>query len=167
MTKVVLSFRRCLVTMLLACAIAGIAWAQEAKEGMGFLQVTQTDSVQVQFPVTDQPVISLDNTMVTITSGSNNYSAEAADILDFKFIEVDYEAGVVAPLLTQESIKLLNGQILVKGLDSNSRVCLYTAAGIIYGTYTPSDGTVAIQLDGIPSGIYILSTGSTSYKIKK
>lgn len=135
-------------------------------EKTNYFVVTENDYTQILFPVLDKPVITLIETTVNINSDSKAYSAEIANIMDFSFIG-DSLNEVTSISDCNKGIEYYGNSIIIKGLSRGETVSLFDLNGITISKYISNEEDMIIDLNQIPSGIYILSTKNANYKIKK
>lgn len=135
-------------------------------EKTNYFVVTENDYTQILFPVLDKPVITLIETTVNINSDSKAYSAEIADIMDFSFIG-DSLNEVTSISDCNKGIEYYGNSIIIKGLSRGETVSLFDLNGITISKYISNEEDMIIDLNQIPTGIYILSTKNANYKIKK
>lgn len=131
-----------------------------------YFVVTENDSTQILFPILDKPVITLNETTVNIDSASKTYSAEIAEILDFSFIGYDLDA-VKSIQDLSKGIEFNHNAIIIKGLSTGETVSLFDLKGVTVATYTSKEENMVVDLNQLPTGVYILSTKNANYKIKK
>lgn len=131
-----------------------------------YFVVTENDSTQILFPVLDKPVMTLNETSVNINSDSKAYSAEIADIIDFSFIGNSLNA-VTSISDGNQRIEHYGNSIIIKGLATGETVSLFDLNGIAISTYISKGENLMIDLNQVPSGVYILSTKNSNYKIRK
>lgn len=160
------NWSRCLV-VLATLMSASVVLAEETQgEKTNYFVVTENDSTQVLFPVLDKPVITLNETSVNINSASKAYSAEIADIMDFSFIG-DSISAVATISDSNQGIEHYGNAIIIKGLTKGETVSLFDLSGIKISTYTAKEEDLVIDINQVPTGVYILSTKNANYKIKK
>lgn len=135
-------------------------------EKTNYFVVTENDYTQILFPVLDKPVITLIETTVNINSDSKAYSAEIADIMDFSFIG-DSLNEVTSISKCNKGIEYYGNSIIIKGLSRGETVSLFDLNGMTISKYMSNEEDMVIDLNQIPTGVYILSTKNANYKIKK
>lgn len=146
---------------------SGIVLAEEIPDpDTNYFVVTENDNTQILFPVLDKPMITLDETTVHIKSDSKAYSAEIADIIDFSFIGNSLNA-VTSISDSNKGIEHYGNSIIIKGLATGENVSLFDLKGIAIFTYTSKGENLVIDLNQVPTGVYILSTKNSNYKIRK
>lgn len=157
---------QCLV-VLATFMSSSIVMAQALPDkNTNYFVVTENDSTQVLFPVLDKPVITLNETSVKINSDSKTYSAEIAEIIDFSFIGDSLnEVSSISDF--NKGIEYYRNSIVIKGLSMGETVSLFDLNGMTISTFTSNEDNMVIDLNQVPTGVYILSTKNANYKIKK
>ena len=70
--------------------------AQESKETMLCMVLTQKDGTVSQFALRDAPVVTYEGSNIVVSCGEQQFSADMAGITDIKFEETETDA--IAPL---------------------------------------------------------------------
>ena len=157
---------RCLVVLATLMSASIVLAEEKSDEKTNYFVVTENDNTQILFPVLDKPVITLIETTVNINSESKSYSAETTDIIDFSFIG-DSLNEVTSISECNKGIEYYGNSIIIKGLSKGETVSLFDLNGVTISKYLSNEKDMVIDLNQIPTGIYILSTKNANYKIKK
>lgn len=160
--RTLISYLALVVMMVLPISIQ----AQESKETMLCMVLTQKDGTVSQFALRDAPVVTYEGSNIVVSCGEQQFSADMAGITDIKFEETETDA--IAPLQGAEpQVSFSFGKASFSGMKGGSVVRVYTIDGkAIMSAPADSDGNAHIDLGTLSRGIYIVRTPSQSYKIK-
>lgn len=128
-------------------------WADNAR-----LVITTNSGTTAQFLIADFPVITYQDNLLVVKAGNEEISTEAADVKSFEFFSGDVSG------VDQVAI---DGTTL-SGLLPGTPVEVYTFDGQHVASFKVDDSqSVTVDLDNLAPGLYIISTPSASFKIKK
>lgn len=158
MTKTVLNR----LVVLVCVMLMGLgAKAQTAQ----YLIVTQQDESQVSFALAEKPVITLTDGIFKAETTTQTLEVAIADVLNYTFSDQ-------APYTDIDEVKTDTKPVIDAGhahfenLKPGTVVNIFTVDGRRAGSATATaNGTVDIDLSGMGTGVYILTTPSASYKI--
>ena len=122
------------------------------------LVITTKSGMEATFLVADEPVITFQDNLLVVRAGNDEVSAEAADVASFEFFPGD----------TSGVGQITIGDTTLSGLQPGTPVEVYTFDGQHVASFKVDDSkSVSVGLGDLSSGIYILRTPSSSFKIKK
>ena len=152
----------CVVTVPMP-AYSLILWQQDTQMG----GITQT-----QFSFDDEPQVKFDETTFYVTSMTNDVQCAAESVL--KFTLEDSNAVPNPPTAIEKSHidspkpRWYNNTLTLTGTQAHENILVVNAAGVIVAhAVADTDGRLSVSLQSLPSGIYIVKTKSTTFKIVK
>ena len=159
MTKTVLNRLVALVCVMLMGLAAKAQTAQ-------YLIVTLQDETKTVFALAEKPVVTMTDGIFKAETPSQAIEVAIADVLNYTFSDQ-------APYTDIEQVKtdatkpvIEAGNAHFENLKPGTVVNIFTVDGRRAGSATATaTGTVDISLKGMPTGVYILTTPSASYKI--
>ena len=115
-----------------------------------------------------QPVISFAGTDLNITGHELNLSLPLADVVRYTF--ETYDATGIDDVKNNKHVHIdFEGEVLiVSGLSEAETIAVYDLQGKLLSRATVgNDGRLNLSLHSLPTGVYVMKVGQTSYKIKK
>lgn len=115
-----------------------------------------------------QPVISFAGTDLNITGHELNLSLPLADVVRYTF--ETYDATSIDDVKNNKHVHIdFEGEVLiVSGLSEAETIAVYDLQGKLLSRATVgNDGRLKLSLHSLPTGVYVMKVGQTSYKIKK
>ncbi len=159
MTKTVLNRLVVLVCVMLMGLVTKAQTAQ-------YLIVTLQDETKATFALAEKPVVTLTDGMFKTETPTQAIEVAIADVLNYTFSDQ-------APYTDIDQVKtdatkpvIEAGHAHLENLDPGTVVSIFTIDGRRAGSMAATAaGTVDIDLNGMGSGVYILTTPTASYKI--
>lgn len=148
------------------------AFAQDTQETLvdvQYLVVTDTAGTEYKFELAKEPVITFPQANMVVTTDNDTLSTPLSDVASYKFRTEKVSSGIkTLPSAnaqnSEASFTFANATI--NGLKAGSRVAVYTANGVMVSTATADqNGSVSLELNQLPKGVYILHTPNKSFKI--
>ena len=145
--------KRILTAGLLLLAGLSAVRAEEAR-----LVITTKSGTVAEFLIADYPVITYRDNLLKVEGGGSEISVEADAVGSFDFIPSE-----------NSGVGVINADgSTFSGLKPGDPVLVYTADGKLAASLKADDSSsVSVDLNGLPSGIYIIRTPDASFKIKK
>lgn len=124
------------------------------------------------FDIEEKPEVTLGETVFSLSADGNRVEYVASDVVRFTLQDAavsDPETAVVQPRVEPVARpRFSDGALTVDGGRPNTPVCVYDAAGRqVLRQSTDSRGNLLIPLASLRAGVYIISTGQTTFKIQK
>lgn len=148
------------------------AFAQDTQETLvdvQYLVVTDTAGTEYKFELAKEPVITFPQANMVVTTDNDTLSTPLSDVANYKFRTEKVSSGIkTLPSAnaqnSEASFTFANATI--NGLKAGARVAVYTANGVMVSTATADqNGSVSLELNQLPKGVYILHTPNKSFKI--
>lgn len=159
MTKTVLNR---LVALLSVIMLTAAAMAQNAQ----YIIVTQQDGTKASFELASEPVLTLSDGMLTVTTEAQTLSVPLAEVVNYTFSDQGIDYTAIDDVKAADAATIAAGKAHFQNLQPGTLVGIYTVDGRQVGSATAApDGTVNINLNDLGTGIYILTTPTASYKI--
>lgn len=153
-----------------AMALPGSATAGLSPQGGDIVSVIfyQKDGTQVAYAMDDHPHLTFraNNRFVMLQTDRETVAYQMAK-LD-KFVFSDDPAAVMPVSKAAGNIRCDAGTLLFAGFQKSTAITVRDISGReLMTTLTDADGSAALSLSSLPGGIYIVSAGRTTLKIKK
>lgn len=148
-------FRRASATLLCALAMA------TASAQVKYLIVSRTDGSEASFAIADNPVIKNSASELTVETTDAMITVPFEELDSYSFSET---VGV-EEITAGESHSYRNGQVTFNGLKPGSEIYVYALDGreVMRGA-ADADGYSSLDLRGLGTGVYIVRTGTSSFK---
>lgn len=151
-------------TLLLSFGAIGVSAQTSETE---FVCVTQHDGTQIMFSVESHPIAYPLGEVMCFKTIQQQIDVLLLDIKDVK-ITTTTPVSVDAVQTERERARINHGDVLISGAVAGSVVNVYDAAGIlIAGGKVGEDGSLYLPLSVQKSGVYIVKTTGSTYKIQK
>ncbi len=149
--------------MWLGAVAAGLsAFGAAPFDPVDMLVIQHADGTTASFPLSDGPVLTFRDGVLTAKSPRQETSVAFGELADFHFAAGSGVETVDAPDL----LTLRNGIAYLSGLGEGSRVNVCDITGVLLDTFGASpEGTLEIDLRRYSRGVLILQTEHGSYKI--
>lgn len=149
--------RRASATLL--CALAMAAASAQVK----YLIVSRTDGSKASFAIADNPVIKNSASELTVETTDAMITVPFEELDSYSFSETGITG--VEEITAGESHSYRNGQVTFNGLKPGSEVYVYALDGrkVMRGA-ADADGYSSLDLRGLGTGVYIVRTGTSSFK---
>lgn len=121
------------------------------------------------YDLEERPEVKIGETVFTLHSAKHTVEYQADNILYFTLQDaaVNDPDGVSLPEATSK-MQFKEGELQLTGCTPNSAVSVYDMAGLLVQTVqTDANGNLSLSLNTLRSGIYIIKTNNTTFKIQK
>ncbi len=142
-----------------------------ADEDVPCLKITETDGTIVTFALSEPPVITYANDIMTVSGVALTINVPLSEVVDLEF-ENTVANGIAKTVLGDGSAadaSFIGGKAYISGLAAGAQVYVYTVDGQLVSSISASqEGSVCVDLGGLKSGVvYLLRTPAATYKIIK
>lgn len=123
-------------------------------------EIETTSGLRAIFPLHHEPTITYSNNELHVEAakGEETITAKATEVKSFKFSSEDPDLSGITDISKGS----------ISGLAAGTQISIYNVSGVAVMTATATaDGVVELNLDRLPSGIYIIATPLNSFKISK
>ena len=156
--------RLLLLSFLMACVI-GV----RAADKQNTLFVLTKGNVLHQFVLADKPKVTFEGTNLKVTceNASASYTFNLSDVIRFAYDEKS--ATGIDEVVAKPIDVMQEGDVLVVSqLKAGATVSVFALDGKLVRQLKPQrSGTYRLNLSELPSGLYIVKAGNTTYKITK
>lgn len=121
------------------------------------------------YDLEERPEVKIGETVFTLHSAKHTVEYQADNILYFTLQDaaVNDPDGISLPEATSK-MQFKEGELQLTGCTPNSAVSVYDMAGLLVQTVqTDANGNLSLSLNSLRSGIYIIRTNNTTFKIQK
>lgn len=121
------------------------------------------------YDLEERPEVKIGETVFTLHSAKHTVEYQADNVLYFTLQDaaVNDPDGVSLPEATSK-MQFKEGKLQLTGCTPNSAVSVYDMAGLLVQTVqTDANGNLSLSLNTLRSGIYIIKTNNTTFKIQK
>ena len=124
------------------------------------------------FDIGEKPEVTLGEKVFSLSADGNRVDYVAADVVRFTLQDAavsDPETSVVQPWAKPTARpRFSDGALTIDGGQPNTPVRVYDSAGhLVLRQSTDSHGNLHLPLAPLRAGVYIISTGQTTFKIQK
>jgi len=133
------------------------------------LQVLTKDNAIHQFLLKDKPQVKFEGTNLVITSEKATASFALSDVIRFTYQPTD-PSGINEMRADGEPAVNYSedGTVTISQLPANATATVYTMDGrTVQQLKAQHAGTYRLSFSGLPSGVYLVKAGNTTYKITK
>lgn len=131
------------------------------------LIVLTKDNAQHQFALPDKPKVSFEGKNLIVVSDKTTTTFALSDVVRFTYKDLD-PSGIQEVYIKDTNVSLEDGMLVVSQVKANSNVCVYSLDGrLVRQLAVKRAGTYRLNLSSLPFGIYLVKTGSLTYKITK
>lgn len=153
-----------LLTLLLAQPAAMLA------DQLNTLVVLTKDNVQHQFVIAEtKPEVTFEGANLKVTCAKTAASATFAlkDVLRFTYATSD-GSGIDELADDPAAVSFDDGMLVISQLKANATVGIYNTDGrLVQQLKARRSGTYRLSLSQLPTGVYVVKAGDTTYKIMK
>lgn len=153
-----------LLTLLLAQPAAMLA------DQLNTLVVITKDNVQHQFVIAEaKPEVTFEGTNLKVTCAKTSASATfaLADVLRFTYAKSD-GSGIDELADDPAAVSFDKGTLVISQLKAGATVDVYNTDGrLVQQLKARRSGTYRLGLSQLPTGVYVVKAGDTTYKIMK
>ena len=132
------------------------------------MTILMKDGTKQTIRLASQPVISFAGSDLNITGIWLNLSLPLADVVRYTF--ETYDATGIDDVKNNKHVRIdFEGEnLFVSGLSEGETTAVYDLQGkLLSSAAVGSDGRLMLSLHSLPTGVYVVKVGQTSYKIKK
>lgn len=154
-------YKICLSALLLILSSSRIA----AEEPVSSFVIYLMDGTSMTCQLSDKPTIKFTLSDLVVNSEKSSFTIPLDNLAKFGFESSTSGVEVVKP--DKPNYTIYGNRILVKDLASGTCVRLYNVNGIrvFERTCNMDNGTMEIDVDSLPSGVYLLNINSNTAKI--
>ena len=129
------------------------------------LIVLTKDNAQHQFALPDKPKVSFEGKNLIVVSDKTTTTFALSDVVRFTYKDLD-PSGIQEVYIKDTNVSLEDGMLVVSQVKANSNVCVYSLDGrLVRQLAVKRAGTYRLNLSSLPFGVYLVKTGSLTYKI--
>ena len=121
------------------------------------------------YDLEERPEVKIGETVFTLHSAKHTVEYQADNVLYFTLQDaaVNDPDGISLPEATSK-MQFKEGELQLTGCTPNSAVSVYDMEGLLVQTVqTDANGNLSLSLNTLRSGIYIIKTNNTTFKIQK
>lgn len=131
------------------------------------LIVLTKDNAQHQFALPDKPKVSFEGKNLIVVSDKTTTTFALSDVVRFTYKDLD-PSGIQEVYIKETNVSLEDGMLVVSQVKANSNVCVYSLDGrLVRQLAVKRAGTYRLNLSSLLFGVYLVKTGSLTYKITK
>lgn len=141
-----------------------------AQEDVNYLYLEMKSGESVYFYLDQYPVVTFDGGDVIFTTRQEELRFADSEISSFRYgFDWDYEDTQIKKVITPKPvIRLMQNNVIAKGLEPNSKVQAYSLDGIMLGEVrSDAQGNATLTLPATAQGMYMIKTSVTTFKICK
>lgn len=141
-----------------------------AQEDVNYLCIEMKSGEDVYFYLDQYPVVTFDGGDVIFTTRQEVLRFADSEIRSFYYgFDWDYEDTQIKQVITSKPIiRLMQNNVVAKGLEPNSRIQAYSLDGIMLGeTQSDAQGNATLTLPATAQGMYMIKTSVATFKICK
>ena len=157
--------RLLLLSFLMACVI-GV----RAADKQNTLFVLTKGNVLHQFVLADKPKVTFEGTNLKVTCENNasaSYTFNLSDVIRFAYDEKS-ATGIDVVAVKPIDVSQEGDVLVVSQLKAGATVSVFALDGKLVRQLKPQrSGTYRLNLSELPSGLYLVKAGNTTYKITK
>lgn len=155
--------------LLLFMLLAAVGIQVQAADKVPGVIVELASGGTVEIALTDNPKMVFDGTAVKLTATNVDVEYTPTEIAKVRIDEVDASNTAIEAAETEKGVMTLEGGFVrLTGFATNESVSVYSLGGIQLASYkTNSNGSLAIDLSSLPSGISIIKTQQQSIKVTR
>ena len=154
-----------LLTLLLA-----LPTGMPAADKVSTLVVLTKNGAHHQFVLSkDKPQVTFEGTNLKVTCAEASASATFAlsDVVRFTYVQTD-PAGINELVTPETGIAFEAGTLVISQLKAGETVNIYATDGrLVQQLKATHSGTYRLPLASLPFGVYLVKTGTLTYKITK
>ena len=125
------------------------------------------DGSTSEFPFADHPLVRVEGENFKVESAGVAIEYTAATVHKFTISE-NLPTGKVEKVEEQGSVRHAGDEVLFSGLRAGGLIGVYGINGVLEASYRAfDDGTCAVPIGNLPTGMYIIKTETITYKFIK
>lgn len=153
--------------LLLAAALLVPMSSLWAADLITTLIILTKDNAQHQFALPDKPKVTFEGNNLLVTSDKTTASFALSDVVRFTYQDID-PSGIQEVYSKDTGVSFEDGVLVISQIKANSTVCVYSLDGrLVRQLAAKRAGTYRLNLSSLPFGVYLVKTGSLTYKITK
>lgn len=138
----------------------------KADGAMQYLIVSLNDGTQASFALSDDPIVGVADNTLTVETSAQRISVSFSDLKCYSFSECTSSVDAIASDKSSHSIE--GDYIYFSGLKQGDKVSAYSISGqLMQSTVADTQGNATIEMLQFPTGVYVITYSSTSFKIIK
>ncbi len=161
--------KKTILTLMLSALLISMPIVVKAADKVNIL-VVQTKSGDHQFVLSqDKPQVSFEGTSLKVTCGKASASAtfQLSDVIRFVYKNAD-PSGIDELTNPNTGLSYENGTLVISQIKAGETVSIYSMDGRLQQQLKATrSGTYRLSLTSLPFGVYLVKTGSLTYKITK
>lgn len=150
--------------------LLALPMALQAADLINTLVVQTKNGTQHRFVlISEKPQITFEGTNLVVTCTKAEASATFALADVARFVYEKEEATGINELTTPDAaVSFEGGMLVISQIKNGETVCVYSADGRLQQTLKAyRSGSFRLSLASLPSGVYLVKTGTLTYKIMK
>lgn len=153
--------------LLLAAALLVPMSSLWAADLVTTLIILTKDNAQHQFALPDKPKVTFEGNNLLVTSDKTTASFALSDVVRFTYQDID-PSGIQEVYSKDTGVSFEDGVLVISQIKANSTVCVYSLDGrLVRQLAAKRAGTYRLNLSSLSFGVYLVKTGSLTYKITK
>ena len=161
--------KKTVLTLMLSALLMSMPIAMKAADKVNIL-VVQTKSGDHQFVLSqDKPQVSFEGTSLKVTCDKASASAtfQLADVVRFVYKNAD-PSGIDELANPDAGLSYEDGTLVISQIKAGETVSIYSTDGRLQQQLKAThSGTYRLSLASLPFGVYLVKTGTLTYKITK
>ena len=156
--------KKLLTTMLLLFAVVQSGLAADL---VATLVVLTKDNTTHQFVLADKPNVTFEGTNLVVTSDKATATFALSDVVRFTYVKSDV-SGIDEIADTEAGVVYQDGVLVISQIQAGESVSVYALDGrMVQQLKASHSGTYRLSLASLPFGVYLVKTGTLTYKITK
>ena len=130
------------------------------------LVVLTRDNAQHMFVLADQPEVTFEGEDLVVTCLNSTTTFALPDVIRFTYLNATDAVEEITKDETQVNFR--DGLIVINRLKANAMVAVYSVDGRLVRQFKAhEDGNYSLDLNELPTGVYIVKADHVTYKIAK
>ena len=131
------------------------------------LIITMKDMQTHTFALPDRPQVRFAEGELRVHSDVTDAAFPLAEVLRFNYEKVS-QMGIYEPSDKATDLSYEGGVLILSNIKAGEQACIYGTDGRLVRQLTAKrTGTYRLNLSSLATGVYVVRTGKTSYKITK
>lgn len=159
--------KKTILTLCLAILTSALPLGTMAAQKVPMLLILTKDNVQHQFALPEKPQVSFEGTDLVIHTEKTDAKFAISDVIRFTYEKID-PTGIDTPAASETGVNYDDGILVISQLEAGADVSIFSLDGrLVEQLQARHTGTYRLSLSSLPNGIYLVKTGTTTYKITK
>ena len=159
--------KKTILTLCLTILTSALPLGTTAAQKEPTLLILTKDNVQHQFALPEKPQVSFEGTDLVIHSEKTDARFAISDVVRFTYQKID-PSGIDIPVAPETGINYDDGTLVISQLEAGASVSIYSLDGrLVQQLNARRTGTYRLSLASLPFGVYLVKTGTITYKITK